>query len=356
MANADEELGEYPNQDVSTPLPDTIQKQVQIITNCTCLSCMEQLNNQKNMIHANTTELPKNLLANYGNKKEEKQQQPSKGWVDDGEKSKSSSEEMPDVLHLMNRTRTTNRTDLQSQYKREDMNVTAVAHRYLLNTKLINLIKNIQNHSDDVKTEKKVHYDRELLSELLAIIEGSENHLSDKNLMEFVNFVNVHNSEDFELDLSQLKTVLTQYLHDKLGPNAKKADLQEKHRQFGLNQLHKDGKVASIEYASLVNSGEHHKHDKHHHFAGEHINIAATDDNAHQHNQIGEGHLVNGPHGSLIVQPDDDLQLDTSLLAHDNIQEKLNMEPHQLQPNHEGTIINYQSQKDDKKQVIIDQD
>ncbi|XP_044740987.1 GATA zinc finger domain-containing protein 14-like [Chrysoperla carnea] len=362
LANADEELSEYPNQDVVTPLPETIQKQIQIITNCTCLSCTEQLNNQKNFIHENTTELPKSLLANNNKKSDQK---PSsidpKIWdeieeeahnikdltqntindndndsnEDNSKSSNSPPFEIPELLQLVNRSNSRTKstrgpnTDLFIKGANIDFQNVSAAQRYYLNTKLINLLKNIQNSSqnDSTPTENNFNFDHELLSELLAIIEGSENHLNDKNLMEFVNFVNVHNSEDFELDLSRLKNVLTKY------------ENENKNKQFELcdNAEDDNTNVDSIEYATLNNQDatktsvktdaikEDHDHN---HFAGEHIDIALDDNKAHL-----SGHLIPGPHGSLVVQPDDT----------ENIEEKLNIEPHQLRPNHEGTIINYES-------------
>lgn len=292
-------------EDESSDGPKTIQKRVQIINNCTCLSCDKTSNSDCELSDERTAELPIDL---FSTKEPTFQEFPPP-------------EEVPELLKFLpNKTR--NNTNLSFDV----MNITTKEQKYELNAKLIALLRSIQEQDDD---STNFNYDKAQLRELLNIIEGSEHQLSDKNLMEFVNFVNVHNSEDLELDLSRLKEVLTNF--------QKTQELQEKHRNFGLglteglegshlNMGHKKG--------AHIAMGIHNKLDEFpkKHYIGEEQKLVS---------HIGMGHLIRGPHGSLVVEADHPK----------GVEEKLNVESHLLKPNHEGTIINYENHNYHKKVI-----
>ncbi|CAD7094047.1 unnamed protein product [Hermetia illucens] len=59
---------------------------------------------------------------------------------------------------------------------------------------------------------------------------------------------------------------------------------------------------------------QHHLQPQHYHHAGEEI--------------LGHGHLIKGPNGALVIEPD-------------RIHEKLDVNSHELKPNHAGTLLSY---------------
>lgn len=190
--------------------------------------------------------------------------------------------------------------------RHRDVNATTKEQKFELNSRLIALLKSVQEQ--DEEDAPNLNYDREQLGELLKIIEGSEHQLSDKNLMEFVNFVNVHNSEDLELDLSKLKDLLMGF--------QKARDLVEQHRNFGL------GKANSLE--GLGRPPLPIAHEKH--YLGE-----------KQHMGGHVGHLMKGPHGSLVLREEEP----PKHMA--GVREKLHVDPDMLKPNHAGTVISYEN-------------
>lgn len=194
----------------------------------------------------------------------------------------------------------------------------------MLNHKLVVLLQNIQ--------EKNSQYDKAQLIELLKMIQGPDEKLSDKKIEEFVESFN---SGPVALDIPRLKEVLTKF---------EKSKLFEKHRKFGLG-------ASTTETTSFIddendededdNSDEEDDdeltttttttttfvppHDPHHHHVGEIIS--------------GHGHLKKGPHGSLVIEPE---------------HEKLDVSPHDMKPNHAGTMLSYASHTEKKSKPIDD--
>ncbi|EFA05660.1 uncharacterized protein LOC660885 [Tribolium castaneum] len=265
----------------NTEGPKTFQKRVQIILKCSCMSCEKYHREDCEITDQTTLELPQDLFTN-------KSQEPKP-------------EEPPELLDLVSNKK-------KRPIHNFDIANTTTEQRYQLNAKLINLLKSIQNEGED----SNISYDKEQLRELLKLIEGSEDELSDKNLMEFVNFVNVHNSEDLELDLSRLKDVLTNF------------QLLEKHRDFGFGQSQKNN--AKIEqdlkkYNLPKSFGLEESH-RHNHHLGDEVHVG-----------LDVGHLVKGPHGSMVLSPNL------------KVEEKLNIDSDHLKPNHDGVVITYENHR-----------
>jgi neuroblastoma suppressor of tumorigenicity 1 len=276
--------------------PKTFQKRVQIILKCSCISCEKTHREDCEITDQTTLELPHDLFSNRSQE--------------------SKTEEVPELLHFApNKKRPLN--------FHFDFSNTTNEQRYELNSKLINLLKSIQNEGDD----SNISYDKNQLIELLKIIEGSENELSDKNLMEFVNFVNIHNSEDLELDLSRLKEVLTTF--------QKNQNILTKHRDFGFGQGQKNN--ADIERdlkkynlpSTFGLEAAHFKHDadkRRNHHLGDEVHVG-----------LDVGHLVKGPHGSMVLSPNL------------KVEEKLNIDSDVLKPNHDGVVITYENHDRNRK-------
>jgi len=288
----------------------TKQKRVEIITNCSCSSCDKVQSEDCEITDRNTSELPINLFAILTEEK--------------NRKGSDDSEEIPELLNMEmeDHVKTTIVKDIKSFPK------------YEINSKIINLLKSIQNEDEN----SNISYDREELSKLLKILEGSEHELKDENLMDFVNFVNIYNSEDLELDLSRLKEALQKF--------QKKHELYEKHRNFGIGNIDltkiNDNNNAKIETDireietkySVKNFGVN----THliHHTAG-----VIDNNNEHHRHHLGEhqetevhhiGHLIRGPHGSLVLTADENPI---------KIEEKLNIESEEIRPNQEGIVLSY---------------
>lgn len=261
--------------------------------------------------------------------------------------SKSSSEEVPELLHIVpkkNRTETISST-----------NKTTDLEKFELNSKLIHLLKTIQEEDYE---NTNINYDKEQLKQLLAILENSEHELVDKNLMEFVNFVNVHNSENLVLDLSKMKDFLTNFQKDQ--------KLLQKHRQFGLGSLNNPLKFEMLDHPANNEDIEHDLEnlEKQYnlpnnyglegsrlgmgHYKGSHIGMGMTQNNLinklnkdeihgkgqyhlGQRQVVGSdvGHLERGPHGSLSFVPD---------------KIKLDLDPDMVKSNHEGVVISYENE------------
>ncbi|RZB39875.1 uncharacterized protein BDFB_003870 [Asbolus verrucosus] len=287
--------------------PKTFQKRVQIIMNCSCMSC-EKIHHEDCEISSQITpELPQDLFSNRNQE--------------------AKTEEVPELLHFA-----PNKNRAPPAHFSFDISNTTNEQRYELNSKLINLLKSIQNEGDD----SNISYDKNQLKELLKIIEGSETELSDKNLMEFVNFVNIHNSEDLELDLSRLKEVLTTF--------QKNQNILERHRDFGLGQSQKNNAnierdlkkynlpinfgiegVPSSQFKPITNENTA-KINPHNHHLGEEVRVGLNVD-----------HLVKGPHGSMVLSPNL------------KVEEKLNIDSDVLKPNHDGVVIAYENHNKNHK-------
>lgn len=293
------------------------QKRVQIITNCSCLSCTKTESRDCEILDENTPELPLYMFSELHSNTTQHQEA-----------------EEPELLNHQFPRHRPPPSGLLNTYQHTN------EARFELNNKLVELLKSIQAEGAD-DASSNFSYDKDQLEELLRIIEGSERELSDKNLMDFVNFVNVHNSEDLELDLSKLKEVLQTFEREKLMEKHRLHDSTNGNDNVNANtgepnlahfKANKQRNVASLNMLSSdedtikkhdLNSGaktEHRNSKNHHHHVGDEEIIAG------QH-----GHLVAGPHGSLVFAPDIKME------------EKFNIDSDLLKPNHENVIVSYEN-------------
>lgn len=302
--------------DDNTEGPKTMQKRVQIITNCTCLSCDKTSSTDCELSDENTVELPHDLFLNRDNAESFNREN-----LDAILNTNHQPEDIPELLEFL-----PNKTRSNLEILNFDPSiVTTKEQKYELNAKLIALLKSIQEEHDH---STNFNYDKAQLKELLNIIEGSEHQLSDKNLMEFVNFVNVHNSEDLELDLSRLKEVLTNF--------RKSQELTERHKQYGLGPAIEGShhgmhnlKGSHIgmgihDSKNSLESSENTKHFEKKHYIGEEQKMMT---------KMELGHLIRGPHHSMVLEE----------VQPSGVEEKLNVEPHMLKLNHAGTVMEYES-------------
>lgn len=294
------------------------------------MSCEKIRNHDCEITDQNTLELPIDLFATLNISRNNTDISINKNV-----------EEVPELLHFVppkNRTDNTHNVTLQ---------------RYELNANLIQLLKAIQEESDE-ENYSSLNYDKHQLKQLLDMVEGTEHQLSDKNLMDFVNFVNIHNSDNFELNLTKLKDVLTSFREDQ--------ELIERHKAFGLGtivisdtegsnaNINRDLEMISQKYANSKNFGSEGSRIGMGHLKGSHIAMGIppipspnhiTQDNVkkieNHHHHTGDeehigmqkGHLISGPHGSLVFQPDI------------KVEEKLNIDSNMVKPNQEGLVISY---------------
>lgn len=271
------------------------------------MSCGKLQQQDCEVTNQNTLELPPDLFTN--------QTQDSK---------RPTPEEVPELLHYQFKPQ---KNIIRLQQHNMNISNSTREQRFELNSKLMNLLKSIQDEDEDSSTS----YDSKDLKELLNVIGGPESELTDKSLMEFVNYVNVHNSEDLEVDLTKLKEVLVTF--------QKTQHILEKHRDFGLGLGQKNN--AAIEsalkkYKLPSNFGlegvlpsKLEQNDNHHHL-GERIPIG-----------VNVGYLVKGPHGSMVLAP--------TL----KVEEKLNIDSDVLKPNYDGTVIAYENHSKNKINEIL---
>ncbi|KAF5281781.1 hypothetical protein FQR65_LT14528 [Abscondita terminalis] len=192
----------------NTDGPKKIQKRIQIITKCLCMSC-EKLQDT-DCEDEKTSELPADLFSIL---------HPESVSKATFETKLIPPEEVPELLQFAP-TKTTSAT------KRE--------HKFKISAQLMELLKSIQN-ADDLTT-----YNRNQMKELLQIFEDSNHELDDKKLLEFINFI-----EDVDLDLPKLKDVLVKF--------KKSEEVLEKQAQ-DLDDGIEDNHLSSIAM------GPHHHH------------------------------------------------------------------------------------------------
>lgn len=275
------------------------------------MSCDTVQNKDCEVLDENTSELPVNLY--------EILHPPTTPKILESTTSKTTSEEIPELLHY--------RPPFNGSSLNFKLNTPTTAQRFELTPKLIKTLKDIQNDEED--------FDKDQIKQLFKIIDE----LNDKNLIEFVNFVNSH-FDDFELDLIKLKDVLLDFKKDE--------ELAEKHRNFGLGvleqgsennaQINRDLEKLGVS-KSFGLEGHHHglAHAKGNHVAmGLHQNdLIKNEPSPKGHHHVGEtqhvgldvGHLIKGPHGSLAFSPE----------------EKLNLEADLIKPNQEGVVVSYEN-------------
>lgn len=290
------------------------------------MSCEKVQNKDCEIADENTSELPTDLFSIL---------HPNK--TASGTESRNS-EDVPELLHF---DPPNNRSDIHHR------NVSDT-RRIELNADLLNLLKAIQEESDEDLSN--LNYDRSQLKKLLEMIEGPEHKLTDKNLMEFVNSVNIHNSDDFELDLNKLKDVLTSFRKDQ--------EVINRHKAFGLGSvvltdttvqnanINRDLDNLGKKYNNN-NFGFEGSHLGMGHYKGSHIGMGISQANNNHiktedvstkgHHHLGDqqrigsehGRLVKGPHNSIAFEPE--------------VEEKLNIDSNMVKPNQEGLVISYEN-------------
>lgn len=275
--------------------PKTIKKRVEIIMNCSCISCETVQNKDCELTDQNTAELPTDLFNILH------------PVVGGGEA--VSQEEVPDLIHLPNRNRS-------------NPNIDEVLNDEQNNEKLIKLLKSMQEQEGDTN----ISYDKKLIKELLEILENNRAELANVDLMKFISVVNLHNSENMQVDLSTLK----EFLHGFQKNKRANLDLVE----MGVannEQINRDIEDLAKKYAMPSDYGleghrgqlgslEDNTISTHHHYVGEEQHVGSE-----------TGHLIAGPHGSLVLTPDT------------------------LQPNHEGLVISYENHPKNHK-IVVDDD
>lgn len=274
--------------------------------NCSCISCETVQNKDCELTDQNTAELPTDLFNIL---------HPSFS-VDP---TPQHQEDVPDLIHLPQRNR--------SVLDVSDVNFTNEQH----NEKLIKLLRSMEEEEGDTN----ISYDKKLIRELLEILEKNREELSSIDLMKFLSVVNFHNSENMQVDLSRLKEVLHVFKKNKhqdldlveMGVKnnedinrdievlAKKYDLPN---DYGI-EGHRGG--MTYQKGSHIGSGlEDNTIATHHHYIGEEQQVGSE-----------TGHLIAGPHGSLVLAPD------------------------VIKPNEEGLVLSYENHPKNPK-IILDEE
>lgn len=245
--------------------------------NCSCISCDTVESKDCELEDQNTMELPANLFnilhPNLAASTET-----------------FSQEDVPDLIHLPHHNR--NRSD----FSLDDMNLSNEQS----NEKLIKLLKSMEAQDSG---DSNISYDKQLIKELLEIMERNRNELESVDLTKFLSVVSLHNSENMQVDLTKLKDFLYAFKQNKYSAASSSLmdvetadDSPKKYGDYETYQKPVDDNTIS----------EHHHH--HHHYVGEEQQVGSE-----------TGHLIAGPHGSLVLSPDT------------------------LQPNHEGLVMSYEN-------------
>lgn len=306
--------------------PKTIKKRVEIIMNCSCISCEKIQNKDCEISDQNTSELPTDLFSILHPNTNTTNPEPGQ-----------SAEDVPELMDISQRNRT--QFIAVDQVNKEENN-----------EKVIRLLKSILEQEDD--TETNINYDKAQLKELLEILEEHKQELSKVNLMQFVSFVDVHNSEDLQLDLSKLKDVLEDFQKSK--------NLTQRHRLFGLgtdlgaknNQdIEDDLEALAQKYDLPENFGIEGSRAGLSYHKGNHIGMGIQSNavsSGSKHHYVGEeqhvgldsGHLVVGPHGSLVINPDH------------KARERLHLDADLVTPNQEGLVLSYENHPRNHHKVV----
>lgn len=260
--------------------PPQLVKRVQIINNCSCSSCEKD-----RFTHPRDLEEGADDLMTQQN-------------------------DVPDLLKILHNRNETN--SISHSEHSENM-------KAIMNHKIVTLLQNIQ--------EKNSPYDKEQLIDLLKMIQGPEQKLSDKNIADFVESLN---SENIQLDLNRLREVLTKFEHSKYFEKHRKTypdvPTEQMSSSASPNPVNVDVIKPTIDKQDVATIPAHTTTDKnHHHHIGETI--------------LGHGHLTKGPNGALVIDPG-------------RIHEKLDVNPHELKPNHAGTLLSYSSHSAEKTKSL----
>lgn len=227
-----------------------------------------------------------------------------------------------------------------------------------MNNKIVALLQSIQ--------EKNSQYDKAQLKELLRLLHGpNDASLSDNVYTEFVESLN---SEHIELDVPKLTEILVKFKQSQLLHEQQKAPKTDSDNFTNSTVIGTDDSV-NVDLDGNEHHSHHHKQ-KHHHHSHHRSNHVGNDVNGasvlgaserhdplatasvispilehempeqhqqhhHHHHHAGEsfghGHLVKGPRGALVIEPD----------QQPNVHEQLDVNPHELKLNHAGTMVSY---------------
>lgn len=274
--------------------------------NCSCISCDKIQNKDCELSDENTAELPTNLFNIL---------HPSSSVAD----AFVGQDDVPDLIHLPNRNR--------SALHPHEMNFTIEQQ----NEKLIKLLRSML----DGEGEMNISYDRKLIKELLELLERHKDEFRNVDLMQFLNLVNMHNSEKTQVDLSRLRQFLYAFKRNKYN-NSADLDLvemgAENNEQIGDDlkkyEVPNDFGIEGNRGGMTYQKGSHiaggivdNTISTHHHYVGEEQQVGSE-----------TGHLMAGPHGSLVLTPDT------------------------LQPNREGLVISYENHPKNHHKIVLDEE
>ncbi|XP_065171814.1 uncharacterized protein [Atheta coriaria] len=320
-----------------------MRKRVQIITDCSCSSCSRAISEQNpdecDLEDGNTLELPASLVA----------------AKDSQEKADGMQPEVPELMAIPPpKTYATQSTQTSAEV--------GLMRTYHLSESLRRLLRDIQENDDNFVSSTSFTPEKLVdMRQLVEIIQGQDGLLTDRDVIDFVNWINEHEDENgMELDALKLKIVLDAFY---------RRELRLKHKKFGLGTT-QTTQTENDDYDSSTH--EHEKpliegsHLSMGHKKGAHITMGIRDniipsgddgneenDNTsaemtdvdgasgeievkhHQHH-VGDtittggsvAHLVMGPHGSLV-------------LAAPSAEERLSLASDEVVPNQEGTVIDY---------------
>lgn len=208
--------------------------------------------------------------------------------------------DVPDLLDSINMMNETERDEVEMKH-RESL-------RSILNNTLMTLVKNM-HESNSAK-------DKAQLKDLLKMIRDQypDDEVTDESIAEFLD---MFQKDQVQLEIPKLKEILFKFELSKHNHLFKPQEInEESNPSIETNEVHHYDphgvEQDSNELLHHLNKNKHHSHhNKHHHHIGESIGHDA--------------HLVHGPHGSLVVE------------------RKVAMNPHELKPNHAGTMLSYGS-------------
>lgn len=297
--------------------PTILVKRVQIIKNCSCAACEKQTHkkhhNHQQQQHS-VTQVPSTTASLIQNDIPEMLE-----VVEYRENDTETVQHSPVHAHQSGGHGTTYLQQHQLNHYEHNSRTDNV--KRLLHQKITTLLNSIE--------ETNSKQDREQLVEMIKLIKGS----SDRNWDDLMESLQSENSIlDFDKLRAELEIEEDPEFHPKpLTPEQRDHERLLKHQFDILNHAphhpHHQSSQESME------SQEHPKHLHHHHVVGERI----LDDHHH---------LERGPHGALVIAPDDE---EVSRNYGHEIKQKINIHPHELKPNHAGTILTYDNHHSEHK-------
>ncbi|XP_058445126.1 uncharacterized protein LOC131426431 [Malaya genurostris] len=281
--------------------PTVLVKRVQIIKNCSCTSCEKQSDKKHQQHHHHHHEEPIQVVQ---------VQSTTASLI------QNDIPELLEVVHFSeNDTEPVHHSPVHSHQSGSHGTTYLQQHhlnhyehhshtdnvKKLLHQKISGLLKSIQ--------ETNSKQDRQELVDMIKLIKGS----SDRNWDALVDSLK---SENTILDIERLRTELELEEDPAEFHPQPKTPEQEDHERLLKHQFD----ILSPHASSVE------QHPQHHHVAGERLD---------QHH-----HLERGPHGALVIGSDEDDAVSRMNHGHE-ITEKINIHPHELKPNHAGTILTY---------------